>query len=141
MSILYEKAIKLLNLRPHHSEELKRKLLQRGFNSEDIVEVITKLEEENLINNAQFAQMYLDELIRNKVFGFYGFKAKLMLRGIASNEADRLLNEKLPFELELEIARKVLDKSANLPKQKIAQRLSSKGFRNDVIRTILQDFC
>ncbi len=137
----YEKALKLLQIRPHHSSELTRKLLMKGFDSADIEDVIRKLQEEKLIDNDQFAQLYLDELIRNKTLGFYGYKAKLMQRGLASNEAEVLLKDNLSFETELEIAKKVLNKLSNLPKQKIAQRLSSKGFRNDVIRTILQDFC
>jgi regulatory protein len=141
MSIIYEKAIKLLKIRPHHSSELSRKLLQRGFATDEIEEVIRKLQEENLIDNDQFAQMYLDELLRNKTFGFYGYKSKLMQRGIASNEAEKILKENLSFETELEIARKFLNKSSDLPKQKIVQRLSARGFRSDVIKTIVQDFC
>ena len=138
---VYEKAIKLLKIRPHHSSELTKKLLMRGFSREQIDETIKKLQQENLIDNDQFAQMYLDELLRNKTFGFFGLKAKLMSRGIASNEAEELLKANLPFELELELAKKILNKFANLTKPKIAQRLSSRGFRSDVIRAILQDFC
>lgn len=137
----YEKSLKLLKIRPHHSSELTKKLLMRGYDKEEIDLVISKLQEENLIDNDLFVQAYLDELLRNKTYGFYGLKSKLLQRGIASNEADTALRESLTFEKELEIAKKVLNKSGNLPKQKIAQRLSSKGFRNDVIRTILQDFC
>ncbi|OGE73739.1 MAG: hypothetical protein A3I07_03380 [Candidatus Doudnabacteria bacterium RIFCSPLOWO2_02_FULL_42_9] len=141
MSSVYDKAIKLLKIRPHHSGELTKKLLMRGFSREEVEGVIQKLQEENLIDNDRFVQLYLDELLRNKTYGFYGLKSKLMQRGIASNEAEAALKANLTFELELELAKKVLNKSGNLPKPKIAQRLSSKGFRNDVIRTILQDFC
>ncbi len=141
MSTIYEKATKLLKIRPHHSSELTRKLLMKGFQRAEIDDLIQKLQEENLIDNDQFAQMYLDELLRNKTLGYFGFKSKLMQRGVASNEADRLLKESLPFEKERELAEKILNRSSNLPKQKVAQRLSSKGFRSDVIRSVIQDFC
>jgi len=138
---IYDKAISLIKIRPHFSVELARKLSLRGFKSEDIKNVINQLRDQGMLNDDQFAQMYLDELIRNKTFGFYGLKAKMMQRGIEGSEAERLLKEKLSYELERELALKILDKSANLPKQKIAQRLSSKGFRSDTIRSVLQDFC
>lgn len=141
METAYNKAIRLLKIRPHHSEEIIKKLLMRGFDRADIDLVIQKLAQEQLIDNDQFAQLYLDSLLRNKIFGFYGLKSKLMQRGIASNEADALLKKNLPAELEREIALKLLEKFQKLPKPKIAQKLSSKGFRSDVIRNILKDFC
>ena len=140
MSNIYDKAVKLLKIRPHHSEELTKKLLLRGFAKSDINSVILKLTDEKLIDNQQFAQMYLDSLLRFKSFGFYGLKAKLMSRGIASNEADNLLKENLSIELEKEIALRVVEKQKEPDKIKLAQKLSRKGFRSEVIREILSTF-
>jgi regulatory protein len=137
MSTIYEKAIKLLKIRPHHSAELTKKLLMRGFSRDQIDDVIKKLQEENLIDNDRFAQMYLDELLRNKTFGFYGLKAKLMTRGIDSQKAETLLKENLSVEDELKIAQKVAERSKDLDKNKLAQRLQRKGFRNEVIIKIV----
>jgi regulatory protein len=134
MSSIYERAVKLLKIRPHHSEELVKKLTLRGFNREEIEEVIVKLQEENFIDNDAFAQMYLDSLLRFKTFGFYGLKSKLMSRGIASNEAEKLLKENLSTEQELEIAGRFLEKQKETDKNKLAQKLSRKGFRIEVIR-------
>jgi len=149
---IYEKAIKLIKIRPHHSEELVRKLLMRHFDRELVVEVIQKLQEEKLLDNQQFAQMYLDELIRNKTFGFYGLKAKLMTRGIASNEAEKLLKENLSIEKETELAQRVVaaserraspildgrEREKNIDKLKLSQKLSRKGFRSEVIREVVK---
>jgi regulatory protein len=138
MKKVYDKAIELLKIRPHHSFELTKKLLMRGFDREEVASVIQKLQEENLIDNAQFAQAYLDELIRNKSFGFYGLKAKLMSRGIASNEAEQLLKENLSLEKEKEIALQVVERTGDLDKVKLAQKLQRKGFRGDVIREVIK---
>lgn len=138
MDKAYDKAVKLLKIRPHHSSELTRKLLARGFDSSEVASVITKLQEENLIDNEAFAQNYLDELLRNKTLGFMGLKVKLLKRGIAGNEAEKLLQENFSIEKERENAQKLLDKWANLSKEKIAQRLSSRGFRSELIRDVLR---
>lgn len=137
MSSTYDKAVKLLKIRPHHSEELTKKLLMRGFNREEIDAVIQKLTEEKLIDNDAFAQMYLEELIRNKTFGFYMLKAKLMQRGIASNEAEELLKRNFSVDDELEIAFKVASREKGTEKIKLAQKLQRKGFRTEVISEII----
>lgn len=137
MSSVYDKAIKLLKIRAHHSSELARKLSMRGFDRAEIDSVIQKLQQEKLIDNEQFAQYYLDELIRNKTFGYYGLKAKLMSRGITSSEAEYLLSANFPPETEFELARKVAERASGLDKTKLAQRLQRKGFRTDIIRRII----
>jgi len=135
----YDKALSLLKIRPHHSEELVQKLRLRGFEGNEIDEAIQKLHEQNLLDNESFAQIYLDELLRIKTFGFYGLKSKLMQRGIASNEAEKLLKENLSIEKETEIAQKLYDREQNFEKIKFAQKLQRKGFRSEVIRIILSN--
>ncbi|MBI4363571.1 MAG: regulatory protein RecX [Candidatus Doudnabacteria bacterium] len=137
MSNAYEKALNLLKIRLHHSEELARKLVSRGYKRADVAEAINKLTQAGLLDNAQFAQTYLDNLIKYKIFGFYGLKAKLMMRGIASNEAEALLLENLPVERETEIARRFVEKQNETDKVKLAQKLSRRGFRSQVIKRLL----
>ncbi|MBX4191514.1 MAG: recombination regulator RecX [Candidatus Doudnabacteria bacterium] len=137
MSSAYDKAVKLLKIRPHHSEELTKKLLMRGFDREEISAVIQKLQEENLLDNVGFAQMYLDELLRNKTFGFYMLKAKLMQKGINSQDAENLLKENLSIESETEMALRIFEREKDLDKMKLAQKLQRKGFRSEVIRSII----
>lgn len=134
---IYEKAISLLKIRLHHSQELSRKLLMRGFARQDVEEVIGKLANDGLLNDAQFGQMYLGSLIRYKTYGYYGLKAKLLSRGLASNEAENLLRENLSLEDELEIAKKLVEKSREEDPMKLAAKLSRKGFRSEVISKVV----
>jgi regulatory protein len=133
---IYEKALSFIKIRPHHSKELEKKLLMRGFGREDIHQTISDLFAQGLLDDAHFGQMYLGSLIKYKTFGFYGLKAKLMMRGLASNEAEELLRDNLSLEQELEIAMKLVEKSKNLDKVKLAQKLSRKGFRSEVISRV-----
>lgn len=137
----YEKSLKLLKIRPHHSEELTKKLLVRGFGRDQVNSAIQKLTEEKLVDNEQFAQVYLDSLIRYKTFGFYGLKAKLMQRGIEGKAAEQLLRENLSIEDEKNIAMKVVEgegrREKGIDKIKLAQKLSRRGFRTEVIQQII----
>jgi regulatory protein len=134
----YEKAINLLKIRPHYSAELAKKLAWRGFEKLDIEKVINRLVEKGLLNDVQYAQMYTEELIRNKTFGFYGLKAKLMQRGIPGTDAESLLKENLSLEKEKEIAQRVVERAGEIDKVKLAQKLSRKGFRSEVIHSFLR---
>lgn len=133
----YDKAVSLLKIRTHYSAELAKKLLLRGFKREEVSEVINRLTEQRLLNDAQFVQNFLGNLIRLKTFGFYGLKVKLMQRGIPGNEAEVVLKENLPLEIEKEIAQRFLDKQKETDKIKLAQKMARKGYRNEVIREIL----
>jgi regulatory protein len=133
----YEKAQKLLKIRPHHSMEIQRKLTMRGFDRDMASQVISQLTAEGLLDDARFAEIYLDSLTRYKTFGFFGLKAKLMQRGIAGSEAESLLKQNLSLAAEKEIALRVVEKFREPDKMKLAQKLSRKGFRSEVIREVL----
>lgn len=143
-SDIYQKALnralKLLKIRLHTTFELARKLKIRGFKPEIVERVIEELSQQGLVNDQSFAQVYLDNLMRYKTFGFYGLKAKLMQRGIDVKVADGLLNENLSLEQEAKIAERWLEKRRETDKVKLAQSLSRKGFRTEVIRSVLRDF-
>ncbi len=134
-----EKALKLLKIRPHSSVELIRKLTLRGFNETEAKSVAQTLQTEGLINDGEFAQLFLDSLIRFKTFGFYGLMAKLRQRGIEKAMAEELLREFFPIEQELEIAQKVAARDSKGDKIKLAQKLSRKGFRSEVIHQVISE--
>ncbi len=138
---VYDKAIQLLKIRPHYSTELVKKLTLRGFDKPEIEKVINYLLDKNLINDANYAKTYIDELIRNKTFGFYGLKAKMMQRGIEADDAERLLKENFSHEKEKEIAQRVVERETRIvnreDKIKLAQKLSRKGFRSEAIREVI----
>jgi regulatory protein len=135
----YNKAIKFLDLRLHTSFELKRKLQQRGFKEEAIDKAIEDLKGVGFLNDLQFAEVFLDNLIRFKSFGYYGLKAKLLQRGIDGNMVEKLLKEKLTLEGEKKIALRFVEKARERDRIKIAQSLSRKGFRSEVINDLVKN--
>jgi len=132
----YDKALSLIKIRPHYSQELAKKLALRGFKREQIQEVINRLIESGLLDDAHFTEVFLDSLIRFKLFGFYGLKAKLMQRGIESHDAENFLKDRLSLSLEQEIAERFLNKQSETDKTKLAQKLARRGFRNEIIRKL-----
>lgn len=135
----HDKAVSLLKIREHSSEELRKKLKMRGFPASEIEETISFFIEEGIINDSRFAELYLSSLIRTKTFGFYGLLAKLQSRGINRTDAERLLRENFSVEQEIEIARRFAGRSGAGEGMKLAAKLSRKGFRHEAIRAITQE--
>lgn len=132
----YEKAIQLLKIRPHHSAELGRKLSLRKFSPEAVKEALNRLAQENLLNDSQFLETLLDNLIRYKNFGFFMLKAKLMQRGASSGEAEAMLRENYPLEAEIKTGQRLIERYKSLDRMKLVQKLSSRGFRTEAIRQL-----
>lgn len=134
---IYNKAIKLLEGRFHSVSELKRKLEIKGYNKQDVAEVLEKLKNHDYLNDERFAEVFLDNLIKYKTFGFYGLKAKLLTRGISKDIIDDLLSN-LSLEQEVAIAQKLIQKKREKDRVKLARSLSAKGFRTEVIQKVLE---
>ena len=59
---IYNKSLDLLSRREHSIKEIKEKLLLRFDDKEIVNSVLNKLKENNLVNNARFAEAYVSNL-------------------------------------------------------------------------------
>jgi SOS response regulatory protein OraA/RecX len=80
----------------------------------------------------------LDNLKKYKTFGYYGIKKKLMEKRLPSAIIESVLNKALSEEEEKKIAKRFvkkfeLENMEYKEKQKLAQKMKSKGFRMGVI--------
>lgn len=132
----YDKAVSLLGIRMHTSFELGKKLKQKGFSPQEVDEAILRLKEERYLKDEDTAQIFLENLMRYKTFGYYGLKMKLMQKGIANDIIENLLSEHLTLEAETEIAKKALGKSSKVDPVKLMMMLKRKGFRGQVINRV-----
>ena len=89
---IYNKSLDLLSRREHSSKEIKEKLLLRFDDKITINSVITKLEENNLINNTRFAEAYVSSRKR-KGFGPKKIRFELLSKGVSESVANRIIDE------------------------------------------------
>ena len=128
----YEYAVYLLSIRLLSVGQLRQKLQKKGYTEAEIAEVIQRLSDLKYLNDEQFAQIYFENLIKYKLFGYFGIKKKLLERKIASAEVEKLLR-KFSIADELVIARKAAAKNPRKTREQLVRLLSSKGFRSDVV--------
>jgi len=141
-----QRAFRYLGRRLHSKSELKVKLLQKGYESELIGEVLKELENKNYLNDAEFARIFAEEKINSKQWGVTKVKAELIKKGINSDILSKVLSEVISEEDNLKNALLIgkkkhqtlvirgLDKQAI--KKKLITFLNSRGFNYDVIRNV-----
>ena len=89
---IYNKSLDLLSRREHSSKEIREKLLLRFDDKVIINSVITKLEENNLINDTRFAEAYVSSRKR-KGFGPKKISFELLSKGVSESVANRVIDE------------------------------------------------
>lgn len=136
MEKVLNQALKFLERRLHTVHELRRKLEMKGCDQKLVEEAIRKLIEQDYLNDRRFAEIFLDNLIKYKTFGFYGLKAKLLQRGIDRELIEDLLST-FSIAEEKQVAQRLLDRKKEKDPVRLARTLSSKGFRTQVIKEAL----
>lgn len=89
---LYQRAIRLLASREHSRLQLFRKLIDKGFESEQVDSVLTLLAQQNLQSDERFTEDFIHSRI-NRGQGPIRIQAELRERG----SSDELVNEYLDF--------------------------------------------
>jgi regulatory protein len=133
---IYNQAIKYLGLRSHTIFELRTKLSRKKFPLIVINDVLDELVARKYVDDRVFAQIFVQNLVKYKTFGYFGVKMKLRQRGVEDSVADEVLEEELSLEQETKIARRAIGKKQHTDKAKLMQMLQRKGFRGQVIARV-----
>ena len=140
----YECALNLLTARDMTAHDLQAALRRRGFLAPVSESVCDRLIENRLIDDARFAQRYV-ELRQDSAVGRYAMKRKLRAKGIDEQIAEDAL-ESMDDESQLnaakELAARLSRRYANeLPyarKSKLSQALARRGFSWDIVREAVE---
>ena len=143
----YDRALTLLEFRPRSAAELRRKLLQKGEPAEAIDEVIARLIEQKILDDADFARQFARAKVVGAGASRFRIVQELGRKGVARALAERAVDE-LPEEEGIDpseaihrVAEKKLRSLAKLDAQTRKRRLyaflARRGFSPDEIRGAL----
>ncbi len=86
-----EKALRVLELRPHTEYEITVKLQAAGADSPEISQVIQFLREYRLVDDEAYAQQYAHYLAETKKFGRFRIIGEMKKRGVPNEYIDSSL--------------------------------------------------
>lgn len=137
----FDYALYLVSLRMYSRGNLIKKLKEKGYPDEEVLSAINRLTELKYLDDRQYAQIYLENLIKYRNFGYFGVKRKLLEKRLPKELVDKLM-QNLTFEEEVKIGKRLLNSGAlaraskeneKASKAAIARKLQSKGFRSETI--------
>jgi len=140
-----DQAMHYLTRRPHSRRELQQKLRRKGFPPQTINQALDDLEKVKLIDDLQFARLFIENELTLRPVGKHLLRHKLHQRGIPDHIIDPLLEDAYQHrpedELALLLAQKYLKTHHHrtLQKQKegLIRFLQSKGFDWDITCDVL----
>jgi len=138
----YERALKLLERRPHFARELALKLGRAGCPEPEIVAALERLAGLRLLDDEALARSYAAELARRKGYGRARIVQELARRGAPEEAIGMAVGELTPDD-ELARAREVAAKwarSSPLEPAALARHLARRGYPRHVIFRVLREF-
>ncbi|GAB3042506.1 recombination regulator RecX [Virgibacillus ainsalahensis] len=143
---LYTQAIQFLSYRMRTKKEIHDYLVKKEAEDEQIDQIMGKLDEERLIDDKQFAAMFVRTRINTSFKGPAVIKKELIEKGVAATVASEAV-EQYPYEIQYEKIQKLIEKKQKQSKkdsfrkqvQNLQATLMQKGFPQDVIKDALSD--
>ena len=136
----------LLAARPRTQEELRQALQRKGFDAETSETLLGKLDRAGLVNDEEFAQLWVKSRHANQGLSRTALVAELRRKGVdgdvaaqAAGEVDRESEEQMAREL----VRKRLGSLGNVDEQTALRRLlgflARKGYPQGLAYTVIRE--
>lgn len=138
---LKTKVLKYVLYKKRTEQEVRQKFTENTGNLLD--NVIEYLKQENYINDTSYIEKSVNEIQRLKNLSIKEVKYKLLAKGLSSKLVDEYIynhKEKM-LEYEINSAKNILVKKSNTMKQEeIISYLMKKGYMQETIRIIGEDY-
>ena len=126
-------AIRFIQYRPRSTNEVKQKLLLKGYNGDLVQTIITALTESLILNDAVYARLFAVERAQSKNLGKSRVKMELKQKGIADDLIAEAMAEAFPEGTEAVGAMNLLEKKyktgiSKEGEQKAIEYLIRKGY-------------
>lgn len=140
--VAYQKALGFLGYRPRSRTEVRRNLEKHGHDQEVIDQVLERLGNSGLVNDDQFAQIWVENRSEFRPRGQRLLRMELRQKGLNDEVIETVLSGLDEDQLAYQAALKYQHKLQGLPKpdfrRKLAGFLARRGFGYSVIEPILE---
>jgi len=143
----FDRALTLLTGRDHSGKQLERKLVTRGYDREEIRQVLTKLEDLSYLDDLRYACMVIRDRVNMKCRGLNDARVKLMEAGVEKEIIEQAINDTQDEIDEYESCKIAANKKASTLREsdrqkryiKLSRHLASRGFPFDTVREIVKN--
>jgi len=142
LEVAYQKALHFISYRPRTTAEVQKKLVDQGFSEPVIVETLDRLQRNGLLNDAQFAQAWVENRMTFRPRSRRVMAFELRQKGIVDETIDQTLGEQIDEEsLAYAAGQRQGRRLAGLDmrefRTKLGAFLGRRGFSYDVVRPVV----
>jgi len=136
-------ALHYLSYRPRSESEMRERLERRGFNGDSVEAVITKLKEQELVDDVAFAQFWKDNRQSFSPRSQWLIRLELSRKGVATDIVEEAVNDinddDSAYRVALGKARSLSPSDRGDFRRRLGYYLKRRGFNYEVIsRTVEQ---
>jgi regulatory protein len=139
--VAYQQAVHFLDYRPRSSVEVRRNLEKHGIPEDVIDSVIQRLEGSSLLNDARFAELWVENRSDFRPRSRRALTVELRQRGVDRQVIEQALEdldeEALAYQAALKQVRKLHNLEALEFRRKLAGFLARRGFGYEVIKPVV----
>lgn len=143
----YEKAkdaaLRLLTYRPRSVEEVKRRLIKKGYDEVIVKKVTDYLQEVDLLDDADFAEYWVEQRETFRPRSRMALRRELRQKGVSREAIEAAVEEVDEVEAARSAAQKQLWRYENLNEEdfrlKLGRYLQRRGFSYDIIKQIINE--
>lgn len=140
-------AYALLRLRPRSEAELIARLKTKGHDSGVVGAIVEELKKKGLVDDAKFAQFWINSRMHLKPVGDYILKRELKTKGVSSATVEAALRsrgaEYDEYGAAKNIAMERFKRLGRIDRRKAAKRvydfLLRRGFKYDCVRRVIEE--
>ncbi|MBI5928443.1 MAG: RecX family transcriptional regulator [Chloroflexi bacterium] len=137
----YERAVRFLATRPRSINEVRRKLAEKKTPTTIVETVIGRLEAAGYLNDAEFAQYWVENRQESSPRGPMALRMELREKGVSSGLIDEVLSNQEPEPVALRAAEKKARTLRRTTKRDFRQKMTSflmrRGFDYETVRNVL----
>ena len=138
--ILPDKARRYLARYSKSTEGFIEHFTRKEYPKELVSGMVDDLREEGFLDDERMAREHVRRRKRNKPRGRQKLVAELLEKGVEKSLARSIVHKEVPREEERRMAREYCEKNRGCSRQKLARRLSSRGFPSHLIHDLLDEF-
>ena len=137
----------LLKFRPRSVDEVRKKLMKRGFSDYIIYDVVEDFRRHGLLDDIKFAKMWVQDRLNLKPMGSLRLRLELKAKGLVEADIDDAIREAAKDTDEYELAKPIAAKRLRLMggidklkrKKRVWDFLMRRGFTYDVVDKVVKE--
>ncbi|MDH5506458.1 MAG: RecX family transcriptional regulator [Anaerolineae bacterium] len=139
--VAYQRALNFLSYRPRSEHEVIANLRKHETSQEDIDIVLGKLRRSNLVNDSDFAKLWVENRSEFRPRGRFALRVELRQKGVADDTIEAAIENIEEETLAYRAADKKAGKLKDLPwldfRKKMSGFLSRRGFSYGIISSVV----